>query len=243
MKIGLPPSLRGAPVRTSVDVPLPVWSVCPTVWPARTPRPARIQLFSWAPGSYSAVELTDRDAMIGGLLYVFTNPVSSGLVKTMKDRPGVHGTPADMDGPPGIIERPIGFFRENGKAPAITSLKFTVPKSLNMETSEMERLVAEREQELRRKAKTEGTWFLGPRKIRKQPRNSRPRSVEPRRGLNPRVAGKDKRQRIEVLKRFRDFVASYRAALARYIAGDKDLCFPYGTYGTRVRFGVMCNGP
>ena len=46
IKIGWPPSLLGLPVRKSIAVLLPNASVCPTVTPGRTPRPARIQLFS-----------------------------------------------------------------------------------------------------------------------------------------------------------------------------------------------------
>lgn len=197
----------------------------------------------WAPGSYSAVELVERADVIGGLLYVFTNPVSSSLVGSMREWPGAHSTPADMERPAEVVARPTGFFRENGPVPATAQLCLSMPPGLSLSVDELEQLAAEREQELRDKAKVENRRFLGRDRVLRQSPFDRPRTDEDRRSLNPRVAAKDKWRRIEALQRLKSFLSAYRQAWLRFAAGDRDVLFPFGTYGMVMRFGVLCSGP
>jgi len=197
----------------------------------------------WAPGSYSQVRLVDQPALIGELVYTFTNPVESGLVRTAKEWPGALSCPADWERPARVVERPVGFFRENGPVPKTATLSLCAPDSLELTVKEMETLVAEREAELRRDAKAKGLGFMGARRILKQSPFSRPKTSEERRKLNPRVACRDKWRRIEALQRLTNWTASYRDALAAFMAGDRSVRFPYGTYAMRIRFGVLCNGP
>jgi hypothetical protein len=56
-----------------------------------------------------------------------------------------------------------------------------------------------------------------------------PTSVEPRRNLRPRLAACDPSSRIAALLQYRAFLAAYRDARARWLAG-LDAVFPPGTY-------------
>jgi hypothetical protein len=59
-----------------------------------------------------------------------------------------------------------------------------------------------------------------------------PASCEPRRTLRPTVAARNPWERIEALLRNREFLAAYRAARDRWIAGEAT-AFPIGTYWLR----------
>jgi putative transposase len=67
--------------------------------------------------------------------------------------------------------------------------------------------------------------------------------VEPRRGLNPRVACRDKWKRIEALGRLVEFLREYQRALKAWRAGAPGVIFPEGTYLARVTHGVTCAVP
>jgi putative transposase len=201
----------------------------------------------WAPGSYSAVRLEDSQAILGELVYVYTNPVEAGLVRRARDWPGALSLPVHMTDPPVEIRRSSGFFREHGPVPASASLELSIPSSLLSESDDvtqvLERMVRERERELQQRARVQGLKFLGRRRVLRQSPWGRPRDAEPRRGLNPKVACRDKWKRIETLQRLKQFLADYREARQRYLDGDTDVRFPAGTYWLRVRLGVLCSGP
>lgn len=57
-----------------------------------------------------------------------------------------------------------------------------------------------------------GRTFLGVKGVRSQRASDRPNNAEPRRGLSPRIAARNKWQRIEALRRLKRFVSAYREA-------------------------------
>lgn len=201
----------------------------------------------WAPGSYSCVALTDADDVVAKLAYVFTNPVEAGLVPNHQQWPGARSLPADMDGDPETVRRPEGFFRKKGSVPETATLQLVSPPDVDSVSSDwaarVRKLVLEREQEIQQRMNQEGRRFLGVRGILRQSPTSRPQAAEPRGGLDPRVACRDKWRRFGVLQRLKGFLDDYRDAWERYTRGDRKAVFPAGTYGMRVRFGVMCAGP
>jgi len=203
--------------------------------------------YFWAPNSYSAVTLVDREDVVDKMVYVFTNPVDAGLVPRHEEWPGANSLLGDIDGESEVVQRPEGFFRNDGPVPENASLQMVSPAAFEGTRAEslasLRELILEREQEVQDQAKQEGWCFLGVRRILAQSPFSRPSSREPRRGLNPRVASRDKWQRIEALQRLKGFLDTYRAALKRYVDGDRTTVFPFGTYGMRVWFGVPCSGP
>ena len=180
----------------------------------------------WAQGSYSAVLLPDTQAILKGLVYVYTNPVDAGLVRRARDWPGALSLPADIHAPPLEVRRPRGFFRDQGPVPSSVPLTLSIPKRLLDERDDvitlLERLVREREEELQLRAQAQGIKFLGRRRVLRQSPWARPRDPEPRRGLNPRVACRDKWKRIEVLQRLKEVLADYREARRRYLASVRD---------------------
>ena len=201
----------------------------------------------WAPGSYSSVGLADDEDVVGKLAYVYANPVDAGLVRTLRDWPGARSLPEQMDGSEEVISRPTGFFRENGTVPASATLKLVPPPAfIGIELEFIPSLssrVAVRESELRRTARREGRSFLGARRVRSQSPFAYPASFETRRGLNPRLAARDKWRRIETIRRLKGFLQAYRVAWTRFANGDWSVMFPCGTYGMRVRYGVRCSEP
>ena len=72
-------------------------------------------------------------------IYVFSNPVSFGLVGSLEEWPGANTTPTDMDRPGVTIARPKGFFREKGPVPASALLRVCLPARLDMNVFDRER--------------------------------------------------------------------------------------------------------
>jgi hypothetical protein len=100
--------------------------------------------------------------------------------------------------------------------------------------------VAELEQEAAAERKARGVAVLGVRRILAQRPTDRPAPCEPRRGLNPRIAGRDKWKRIELLGQLVEFLGAHRDAFLRFCRGERRVVFPHGTYLMRVRFGAAC---
>lgn len=202
----------------------------------------------WAPGSYSAVMLADAEAVMKRLIYTYTNPVTAGLVRTHTDWPGARSLPEDMVGEAKEVSRPQGFFREKGgPVPQTAVLQLVPPPSFRGDCSSwlpsLRERIQVRETEIRKEFDREGRRFLGRRRVLRQSPLSHPRSFEPRRGLNPRVAARDKWRRIESLQRLKGFLVAYREAWEAFSEGDRSVIFPFGTYAMRIRFGVHCHGP
>jgi hypothetical protein len=107
--------------------------------------------------------------------------------------------------------------------------------------NELEPSLEAREADARTRNHARG-GFLGVSRVLAQKPTARPRPGEPRRTLNPRVAGRDKWKRIEALGRLVEFLLSYRSAWRARRAGKAGVVFPPGTYQLRVAHGVACAG-
>jgi REP element-mobilizing transposase RayT len=196
----------------------------------------------WAPGSFSAVALADKEDVVEKTVYTLANPVAAGLVATGREWPGLWSPPEAIGTSWRSFERPNHFFNEKGLMPVGASLELSAPRGF--EVDEFRTLVsdrlAEKEKEAARKLEAEGRRFMGARRVRAQKHTDFPAGGEPRRRLNPRIAARDRWKRIEALLRLRSFLDAYREALAKLRAGAKDVVFPLGTYRLRVLFGVQC---
>lgn len=202
----------------------------------------------WAQGTYSAVVLPDRDAVLDKIAYVLANPVSAGLVCRSELWPGLISRPSQIGAPPRPVPRPPQFFRQTGPnaLPAEVQLQLTVPPALvELPLEEVRDLVAARlaDHEERARQERQGRSFLGRRGVLKQRVLDRPRDHEPRFRLNPRVAGRDKWKRIEALGRLRDFLTAYSQAWEQFKAGFRTVVFPAGTWKLRRELGVWCEAP
>lgn len=200
----------------------------------------------WAPGSYSAVALCGPEDVVAKTAYVLANPSAAALVASGSEWPGLWSGLHRIGGAPWRAIRPAKFFRRRGTLPENAELELTVPpgfatpgefrRQVSAELASLEaRAAAERERAGRR--------VLGVARVLSQRPTSRPRSVEQRRGLIPRVAAVDKWKRVEALTRLVEFLRAYRRAFAARCAGIVGVVFPAGTYLLRVAHGVACAPP
>ena len=101
----------------------------------------------------------------------------------------------------------------------------------------------DREQEIRDRVAIERRSFMGAKKILAQNPRSRPSTSEPRWQTNPRILSADPSRRVALIYQLREFLARYAEALRRFVAKERDVIFPYGTYKMRVMLNVACEGP
>jgi len=198
----------------------------------------------WAPDTYSAVRLLSSMDVVDKAAYVLANPVEAGLVPAGSAWPGLWSAPERIAGEPFVVERPKHFFDPEGGLPDRVTLQLTVPPGFDSAEQfrrALEPALERREADARSRRKGRG-GFLGVARVLAQKPFARPAPGEQRRGLNPRVAGRDKWKRIEALARLVEFLRAYRAAWNARQAGDRDTPFPNGTYLLRVLHDVPCAG-
>jgi REP element-mobilizing transposase RayT len=198
----------------------------------------------WDRDSYSAVRLEGAEAILEKLVYVLANPVAAGLVRRGREWPGLWSDESQLRGNVLALERPKDFFRANGPLPAVARLKLHPPPGFEDDQGFVD-VVLERLRQAEDRAAAElgaqGRPFVGARRILAQRPDSRPASGEPRRGLSPRVACRNKWKRIEVLLRLREFRQAYRDAFEAWRSGVRDVLFPPGTWLMRVQHQVHCD--
>ncbi len=184
----------------------------------------------WDSAQTSVVRLVTVDDLIEKVVYAATNPVAAGLVARADQWPGVNTIKALLDKKPLVIKRPRHFF--SADMPESVTLTFRIPPEFGDEDQILARIrarIAEVEAaKAAERAKT-GARVVGRRAIRKQSWRDRPRTHEPRFGVSPQVACRDKWRRIEALARNRAFLSDYVDARTRWKAGLATL-FPHGTY-------------
>jgi REP element-mobilizing transposase RayT len=202
----------------------------------------------WASGTYSRVELTADEDVLSKMSYTLANPVTSGLVAHSGDWPGVRSGTLREGAETMTVKRPSFFFRKKGCLPAEAHLLVVRPGGfLQLDdrafAEALEGAVKLREEAVREELRAKGKNFIGRVKVLKQSPSDRPHAREPRRGMNPRVAAKDKWRRIERLEWLRSWLEAYAEALKRFTAGFREVIFPAGTYWMRVQYGVRCHAP
>jgi hypothetical protein len=139
--------------------------------------------------------------------------------------------------------RPHHFFRENGVMPAEAKLSFVIPAELgdaDEVIAELRDRVSEVERSAREERARSGRAVVGRRRILEQSWRNCPSSVEPRRNLRPRFAGRTG-VRVAALRAFREFLAVYRDARRAWLAGTPAK-FPPGTYWL-ARFAPITVAP
>jgi len=198
----------------------------------------------WAPGSYSAVRLVAAEDVIAKIAYTLANPVAAGLVERAEHWPGVWSHPRELDGPSRVVLRPEGgFFRPRGPTPESCELRLTLPPGFDERVVYVEAVrqaLRAQEDAAVLAVRGRGGAFLGRRGVMDQSVTGAPTAPEPRRGLRPRIAARDRWKRIEALLRLRDFIEAYHAARDAMRAGLAGVLFPLGTYWLRVHQRVAC---
>ena len=194
----------------------------------------------WASEPVSYVRLLDDEAVIDKIAYTLCNPVQAALVERGDQWPGLRlGRPGSYR-----VRRPRKFFREAGPMPASIELELTTPPIGELPAREaqrhIDRVVAEREIEVRDRVRASGRQFLGRRAVIEQNPFASPTTREIRRELSPQVASRNKWLRIETLFQCVEFAKQYSEALMAWCREQRDAVFPAGTYLMRVRHQVRC---
>lgn len=189
----------------------------------------------WSTEEPCVVEAVAAEDLLNQLVYIATNPVNDGLVDRVHHWPGPRFVQALLSGRPIKATRPRHFFRADGPMPEELELQLGLPEDFPEKKAflaELERRIAEVEEQYARQRMESGRRVLGRRCILRQSWRDTPTSREPRRNLRPRVAARDKSERIATLLRNKEWQAEYRSARLRWLAGF-DVEFPYGTYWLR----------
>jgi hypothetical protein len=192
----------------------------------------------WDSAQTSAVLLEGGSAQLEKLVYVLANPV--GLVEKAHHWPGATSLSASLQRETIEVSRPAEFFRDEmggGAMPDTVTLEFVPPPAFaSMDKDAYAQLVrgriAEEEQRAAAERAKKGTRVLGRKAVREQHWKQRPRNAEPRRGMSPTVACRDKWRRIERLFSNREFHQLYRRAFEAFRCG-LEAVFPPGTWRMR----------
>ncbi|MBO6934138.1 MAG: transposase [Deltaproteobacteria bacterium] len=197
-------------------------------------------------------ELLTPKAMVRNLAYLIANPVLAGAVRYAKDWPGAKTLARDIGRRVVRVPRPPFYLDpKNPIWPEWSEVRLEMPQMLidhygSLENAQraIEDEVKRLEREALRKSKELGRPFAGARRVLRTKHTARARSHQDFGSLNPRfAAGGDVEAARAAIQRFRAFDADYDAALARWTAGDRDVCFPHGTWWMRVHHGVRCHPP
>jgi hypothetical protein len=199
----------------------------------------------WSTEEPCIVEAVAAEDLLNQLVYIATNPVNDDLVDKVHHWPGPKFVQALLSGRPIKAKRPRHFFREDGPMPEEVELLLGLPDDFPEKAAflaELERRIAEVEERCARERMQSGRRVLGRRSILRQSWRDTPTSVEPRRNLRPRVAARDKLERIATLRRNKDWQLEYRSARLLWLAGF-DVEFPFGTYWLSRFAGVRVKPP
>jgi hypothetical protein len=194
--------------------------------------------------------LLTPDAIVESIAYLIANPVAAGAVRYAKDWPGAQTLPAHVGTRVIRVKRPTHYFDpDNTEWPEELELRLEMPVVLELDYgSELAReRIAERvrvkQHQAWNEAKRSGRSFVGPRRVLKLAHTKRAKSYEVFGSLNPQFAAAGHRGAAsQAVKRLRAFKAQYGQALAAWTAGDRNACFPEGTWWMRVCHGARC-GP
>lgn len=189
----------------------------------------------WNTEQTSVVELVEASDAFDKLIYAVTNPAKDHLVEKTHHWPGITSIKAEYRDKWITVRRPHWYFRRDGDMPRTVTFRFTRPPgfahlSEREWNDKVDAAVAEVERDAAAERRRSGRRVVGRRAIRRQSAFDRPSTTERRRGINPRVACKNRERRIDTLRRNRQWLADYKAALRDYRAGNKSALFPYGTW-------------
>ncbi|MBX3158868.1 MAG: hypothetical protein KF773_23080 [Deltaproteobacteria bacterium] len=189
----------------------------------------------WSSEETCVVEVVTLEDLLDKLVYVATNPVKDDLVEKVHHWPGPNFIQALMTGTAMKARRPAHFFRRNGPMPPEVELVLKLPDHLEGRAEFLSRLrqrITAVEEECTRERQRRCRRIVGRRRVLAESWRDCPTSREPRRNLRPRVAARDKWQRIMTLQRNKEWQIAYREAREKWLQGVP-VEFPFGTYWLR----------
>ncbi len=198
----------------------------------------------WDHEPTSAVRLMTQEAVVEKIAYTLANPVAAGLVRRANEWPGAKVLVDELGGGVLRASRPDVYLNPKNPAwPAEVALEVSSPPGIGVgEVEDFRRQVAEELAREEAKANPEPSeaGVLGAERAENVSPYERATSFEPLRALNPTFAvgrrSKDAWRRAAA--GLRAFRAEYRAALAQWCEGVRDVLFPEGTWWMRVFHGA-----
>jgi hypothetical protein len=196
----------------------------------------------WSSDKTSVVLLVSDEDVLEKMAYTIANPTAAGLVRSPREWPGVITTRIAERC---RVEMPDVFFDPEGALPEVVELEFSRPPVYpHLDDAQLARRLAtaveHRVREARQALARQGRKFLGANAVRQQSFEAVPKTSEPRRGPNPRIAAAHTPERVQAIRNLRTFLRDYRAAWHAWRHGKREQIFPSGTYALRIYARVAC---
>jgi REP element-mobilizing transposase RayT len=188
----------------------------------------------WSRDSYNAVELLEDDDVLDKLAYTLLNPVRAGLVGRARAWEGATSVSLRFGGRR-VVTRPSGFFSED--MPEHVSLELVAPPLHSNAGAGLDQQLADRIEAVEHQVRKSGRKPIGMAAVLRQHWNASATTREPRRGLVPRIAARCTAVRIAAIVELQQWVEAYRAALACFKDGNREVEWPPGTYWMCGRLG------
>ncbi len=199
----------------------------------------------WSPEPFSSQELHYIEDILDKLVYTLCNPTQAGIVQDLSDWIGNISLPEHYRNDFTFEAKRPKFFKESSKKiPKTATLKLCVPPGFKDRESfinELENMIKIRCLEISRERNVEGKGFIGKENICLDP-HYRPDNPYIESEISPRLACKDKENRIKLLEGMILFWKEHEDSRQRVLEGVKDVTFPYGTYWW-CHYGGMKSGP
>src|SRR6187402_307406 len=193
----------------------------------------------WSSEAACATHLATPEDVLEKVFYVLANPVADHLVDRVVDWPGANSLTAMLSGNPIRVQRPRGFFRENGPTPGEISLHLVRPPGFERHSNEawsdfVRDQLASIEAQNRRARVAKGVKLFGKKAVLRDSIFDSPSTSEPRRNLRPALACKNSQARILAIRSLRAFRLAYLCARQQLAKGMAGVVFPLGTYRMRL---------
>jgi putative transposase len=196
----------------------------------------------WSSDKTSVVLLVSDEDVLEKMAYTMANPTAAGLVRSPHEWPGVITT---RIGERTSVDMPDIFFDPEGTQPETVELEFIRPPIYPQLTQlqlarHLASAVERRVRDARQVMAQQDRKFLGARAVLQQRFDATPKTTEPRRNPNPRIAAAHTPERVQAIRNLLAFLRDYRAAWHAWRHGKRDQVFPAGTYALRIYARVAC---
>ncbi|MFO0748836.1 MAG: hypothetical protein U1F43_24695 [Myxococcota bacterium] len=185
--------------------------------------------------------MLDPQVALSMAAYQLANPVAAGLVEHGRDWPGFRTTPNAV-GRTLRFARPAALESEAGTYPEVATLELVAPPGWGVGGAarfgaELAALVAQREELARREVRAAGREFEGVRRVLAAPWTTEATAPSDSRKRGARVAAATDEARLAAYVSGRKrFVRLHAEAKELFVAGVREVLFPFGTWLMRVLF-------
>lgn len=200
----------------------------------------------WSTEQTCVTYLPTFEDVLAKVVYVLSNPVKDELVEAAARWPGCSSI-RYLDGATTVHRRPANFFSEDGVMPLEVPLRTSLPpivcenvSAIAGWASRVRQLLNERERRARRRRLATRGRLPTLQSLTALRPFSAPASAKRPSAIRPALACMDASRRAIELASLREFRRAHDAARQRFVAGDRSVTFPPGTYRMR-QWGALCS--